>query len=94
MSEWTFFSNHAHVLFLISDHEMVTARELSVKIGITERSVLKIIQDLHAEGFISVEKQGRNNLYRVNTSKRLRHPVESHVEVGHLIDFIGSLSKR
>lgn len=88
MSDWTFFSNHAHVLFLVSVHQKITARELAVEIGITERFVLKIIQDLCAGGYISVDKEGRNNCYSVKESKQLRHPIEAHVNVGQLIELI------
>lgn len=88
MGDWTFFSNHAHVLFLVSAREKITVRQLSLEIGITERFVIKIIQDLQDKGFIIVDKSGRNNRYRFNREKKLRHPVESHVKVGHLIDLI------
>ena len=88
MADWTFFSNHAHVLFVISKHEVISAREISLKIGITERFVHKIIQDLEEGSYITVEKQGRTNYYRVKPKKKLRHPVEAHIKIGTLMDLV------
>jgi predicted ArsR family transcriptional regulator len=88
MSEWTFFSNHAHVLFVLSSKEQITVRELASEVGITERFAHKVINDLQNDGYLSVEKEGRNNRYKVNPKKKLRHPVEGHIQIGPLIKFV------
>jgi DNA-binding MarR family transcriptional regulator len=49
---WTFLTNHAHVLLCLAQGESLTARELSVLIGITERSVQAILADLIADGYL------------------------------------------
>ncbi|MFX0203892.1 MAG: hypothetical protein ACFFCW_47960 [Candidatus Hodarchaeota archaeon] len=46
MKEWTFLTNHALVLVYLAKHPQITALELSMPIGITERAVRKIIADL------------------------------------------------
>ena len=71
MTEWTFFSNHAHILFVISKHGVISAREIASKIGITERFVHKVIQDLEKGAYITVEKEGRTNNYRINPQKKI-----------------------
>jgi DNA-binding transcriptional ArsR family regulator len=88
MADWTFFSNYAHVLFILSSEEDITVRELSLKVGITERSVHKILIDLQENGYVSILKNGRNNQYKLNYNKKLRHPVEKHIKIGQLIDLI------
>lgn len=82
---WTFLSNHAHVLICLSAEPYSRARDLATRVGITERSVQRILRDLIAYGVLSVEKDGRRNRYDINREKPLRHAVEGHCTVGDLI---------
>lgn len=82
---WTFLTNHAHVLLCLSRGESLTARELGLRIGITERAVQVILADLTSGGYLNKTKEGRRNLYTVNRKGRLRHPLEAHHSVGELI---------
>lgn len=82
---WTFLTNHAHVLLCLAHGESLTARELSVRIGITERAIQVILSDLTDGGYLNKAKQGRRNLYTVNRKGRLRHPLEAHHTIGDLI---------
>ena len=82
---WTFLTNHAHVLLCLAHGESLTARELSVRIGITERAIQVILSDLTEGGYLNKVKQGRRNLYTVNRKGRLRHPLEAHHTIGDLI---------
>jgi len=82
---WTFLTNHAHVLLCLAHGESLTARELGVRIGITERAIQVILADLTEGGYLKKTKQGRRNLYTINRKGRLRHPLEAHHTVGELI---------
>jgi DNA-binding MarR family transcriptional regulator len=82
---WTFLTNHAHVLLCLARGEALTARELGVQIGITERAVQVILADLTDSGYLVKKKVGRRNLYTVNRKGRLRHPLEAHHTIGELI---------
>jgi predicted transcriptional regulator len=82
---WTFLTNHAHVLLCLAHAGSLTARELSLRIGITERSVQAILADLIADGYLEKTKVGRRNDYTVNMAGRLRHPLEAAHTVGELI---------
>lgn len=83
---WTFLTNHAHVLLCLAHGEQLTARELGLRIGITERSVQAILADLTEGGYLRKSKVGRRNSYLVNPKGRLRHPLEAAHTVGELID--------
>ncbi len=85
---WTFFSNHAHVYFLLAKNEGIMVKEIATKVGITERSVLGIIQDLDHAGYVQREKVGRSNRYKIIAQKTLRHPLESNVLLKDLVDLI------
>jgi len=87
-NRWTFFTNHAHVLILLSRDPKQVLREVALQVGITERAVQRIIADLEEEGFIKREKLGRQNVYNVYADRQLRHPIESHRKIGHLLKLI------
>lgn len=82
---WTFLTNHAHVLLCLAQGESLTARELGLRIGITERAVQVILADLTDGGYLIKKKEGRRNVYTVNRRGRLRHPLEAHHTIGDLI---------
>lgn len=87
---WTFLTNHAHVLILLSLDSSLVLREVALRIGITERAVQRIIADLEQDGFIERERVGRKNQYRIQAKRPLRHPIESHRSIGDLITLIGA----
>jgi|GEM_PF-186849 len=85
---WTFLTNHAHVLILISKAPDTVLREVAFQVGITERAVQRIIADLERDGFLEREKVGRKNSYRIRPNQPLRHPIEAHRSIGDLIDMV------
>ncbi|MEZ6114987.1 MAG: winged helix-turn-helix transcriptional regulator [Pirellulaceae bacterium] len=86
--KWTFFTNHAHVLILLHQDAELVLREIALRVGITERAVQRIVQDLEDGGFIERERVGRRNHYRVIRDRFLRHPIESHCKIDQLIELI------
>jgi DNA-binding MarR family transcriptional regulator len=85
LPEWTFLSNHGHVLIQLSMNPDSRVRDIAETVGITERSTLSILSDLERGGFISVERVGRRNTYRVNPNKNFRHPNEARKPIGALM---------
>jgi DNA-binding MarR family transcriptional regulator len=87
-SAWTFLTNHAHVLISLASDPELRLREVATTVGITERAVQKIIAELEAGGVISRERDGRRNRYEIHSEVPLRHPVEAHRKVGHILSAI------
>lgn len=85
---WTYFSNHAHVLFCLADNPEMLLREAAAQVGVTERAVQRIVADLEQAGVLSRTREGRRNRYRVDPKVRLRHPVEAHRSVGDLLALV------
>lgn len=85
---WTFLSNHAHVLIVLHNQGDLVLREVAARVGITERAVQRIVQDLEEDGFIRREKIGRKNHYEINTEHPLRHAIEAHRNIGDLLALI------
>lgn len=87
-SSWTFLTNHSHVLIWIAQNPTARMRDIAQRVGITERAVQRIVEDLTEGGYLKVEKVGRCNTYGVVPKKFLRHPVEEHVQVGQLLEMV------
>ena len=85
---WTFLTNHAHVLILLAGDPEMLLREVASTVGITERAVQKIVAELEAGGVLTRERNGRRNHYKIHRDIPLRHPVEAHRKVGHILDAI------
>jgi len=81
----TFLTNHAHVLLLIAQETDVRMRDLAIQVGITERAVQRIVDDLAEIGYIHITKEGRRNHYSVATEANLWHPLEMNCTVGDLL---------
>ena len=87
-ADWTFLSNHAHVLLCIAAEPEALLREVAERVGITERAVQRIVADLERAGYLSRVREGRRNRYELHADLPLRHPVEAHREVRDLIALI------
>ena len=85
---WTFFSNNVHVLVCLTHTPQPTTRQVATQVGITERSVQRILAKLIRAGIVTVKKEGRRNRYELNLDQRLRHPLESHKTIGEFINLI------
>lgn len=87
-NKWTFITNHAAVLTLLDGKEHLTAREVALELGITERYVIQIIKDLEADGYISKRREGRQNRYTINKDLPLRRGDQREVHVRDLLQVI------
>ncbi|MDJ0974123.1 MAG: winged helix-turn-helix domain-containing protein [Planctomycetota bacterium] len=88
LRRWTFLSNHAHVLICLATEPDLVMREVALRVGITERAVLKILSDLEAEGLVTRTRVGRCNHYELHLDQPLRHPLEEHRTVRQLIQLV------
>ena len=85
---WTFFSNHAHVLFCLAANPGMLLRDVAAQVGITERAVQRIVADLEAAGVLARVREGQRNRYKVDPRVSLRHPVEAHRNIGDLLALV------
>jgi predicted ArsR family transcriptional regulator len=87
-ARWTFLSNHSHVLLCLHRDPDLTLREVANLVGITERSVQRILSELEEAGYVHRERRGLRNRYRFRASAPLRHPIEAHCTIGDLIEMV------
>ena len=86
--DWTFLSNYAHVLLCLAENPSARLREVADRVGITERSAMRVITHLDDAGILSREKDGRRNHYLIDMDAPLRHPIEAHCTVGLLLRMV------
>ncbi len=87
-SEWTFLTNHAHVLLSLAANPDTTLREVADRVGITERAAHRIVSELEKEGALTRSRAGRRNHYEIRQEFKLRHPLENHCSVGQLVEMV------
>jgi DNA-binding transcriptional ArsR family regulator len=85
MTQWTFLTNHAHVLLCVSKNPNVRLRDVATMVGITERAAQRIVAELEEAGYLKRERDGRRNLYRLNSDMPLRHPLDRDHHIGELL---------
>ncbi|GAA4399260.1 hypothetical protein GCM10023168_06310 [Fodinibacter luteus] len=86
--DWTFLSNHTHVLVCIARDPSARMREIAGQVGITERAVQRIVADLVEGGYLVRHREGRRNTYAVRAGRPLRHPLEGGTDVRALLDVL------
>ncbi|MGB5412667.1 MAG: helix-turn-helix domain-containing protein [Woeseiaceae bacterium] len=86
--DWTFLSNYAHVLVCLAENPGARLRDVAETVGITERSAQRLISHLDSGGILTRVKQGRRNMYYIDTSAHLRHPIEEDCTVGELLKLV------
>ncbi|MGA8354748.1 MAG: helix-turn-helix domain-containing protein [Solirubrobacteraceae bacterium] len=64
---WKFLTNHAQVLACIAHDPGVLLREISERVGITERAAHRIVTELADGGYITRERNGRRNKYTIQS---------------------------
>lgn len=85
VAEWTFLTNHSHVLVCLAADPDLRMREIAELVGITERATQRIIAELVEGGYLVKERDGRRNRYTVNGDASLRHRVEGDHTLGELL---------
>ena len=86
--EWTFLSNHAHVLVCIDRDPTIRTRDIAAQVGITERATQAIVSDLVDAGYLTRQREGRRNNYTVVVDAPFRHPIEANHSVGDLLKML------
>jgi len=63
-------------------------RDIADTVGITERAVQRIVEDLNTRGYIIIAKDGRRNRYEIQPDVHLSHPLTQHFTLGELLRFL------
>jgi hypothetical protein len=89
---WNFVTSHGVALIEISRDPNATVREISERVGVTERQAHRVLGDLVAAGYLTRSRVGRRNSYCVNEGQPMRHPAVAAHLVGELLSALVPLS--
>lgn len=85
MSDWTFLTDHAHVLVLLAREPRSTVPQLVQQAGLDVATVSAILRDLEAGGYVGREQHADTTYTTIDRTRPLRHPVERQHPVGRLL---------
>lgn len=85
LPRWAFLTNHAQVLVCIAADPAVRLRDISDRVGITERAAHRIVAELSQAGYITRSRVGRRNAYVVHGDLPLPDAVARTQNVGDLL---------
>ena len=71
---WTLFTNHAAVFIHLLEHPEATIRSIADELGLAERTVVGVLQDLRREDYLLVRREGRHNVYQMNPGGLMKRP--------------------
>ena len=89
-NSWHFLTNHAQVLLCIENNPDARMRDIAETVGVTERAAQRITNDLVEDGYVTRERIGRRNRYRINHKARMRHPAQREHPIGELLGLLSS----
>jgi DNA-binding MarR family transcriptional regulator len=87
-NSWHFLTNHAQVLLCIRNNEEARMRDIAETVGVTERAAQRLTNDLVEAGYVTRERVGRRNRYRIDPEARMRHPAQHEHAIGELLELL------
>ena len=87
---WTLLTGHGHVLVEIASNPESRIRDISLVVGLTERSVQAIVADLEAAGYLTRARTGRRVVYTVKRDRLFRHSAQDGHRVGPFLDLLAA----
>jgi DNA-binding transcriptional regulator YhcF (GntR family) len=94
MKDWSFITKHGLVLLYMLRNSRCTMREMAAAIGVTERTIKRILEDLKEAGYITWQKTGKGNLYEIKSTRGLKHELTREVILGDLLNLLNGSTKR
>jgi DNA-binding transcriptional regulator PaaX len=73
---------------------MITAYELALEVGVSERAIRRIIAELQEGGYLTKKKKGRRVEYQVKHHAPLSHETQRDKAVGDLLKVLSAKRKK
>jgi predicted transcriptional regulator len=89
-TRWKFLTNHAQVLVSIGHDPGIRLREISERVGITERAAHKIVDDLVRDAYIERERNGRRNRYTIQAGVPLPERLGRVERIADLLEVLSA----
>jgi len=94
LRKWTFLTNHGAVLAVIAKQTRIKAIDIALELGLTERTVRRVIADLVAEGYVVKKRERGVNRYRLTPGLPLRREAMRDIKIRNLAETFSPHKKR
>ena len=91
---WRFLTSHGIVFIHIVKNPEDTIRRIADELDLAERTVAAILSDLRDDGYVTVAKKGKFNVYSVNPGLPMRHPSHAHYTVRDFFAVLAEMEDR
>ena len=81
-------STYGKVLIVLIEDPSMTARAISIYLGLSETMVAKVFKSLISARLITKTKDKRQNVYKINYEI-----LKNHSDIHHIFDVMGKISK-
>ena len=81
-------STYGKVLIVLIEDPSMTARDVSIYLGLSETMVAKVFKSLISARLITKTKDKRQNVYKINYEI-----LKNHSDIHHIFDVMGKISK-
>ncbi|MEN8662699.1 MAG: helix-turn-helix transcriptional regulator [Lentimonas sp.] len=85
-TKWNLLSNHANVLITLAREPKQPLRQVAYTIRITERAVQRIVAELEEVGYLSRERNGRQNVYKIHKDASMSHVFVTDCTLGQFLE--------
>jgi len=82
--QWSLLSTHGQVYAAIAANPEVRVRDIAETVGVTERTVAQILNDLEDAGHLERTRTGRRNRYDLTVARKVR-PMATAITLGQLV---------
>lgn len=86
---WGFLTAHGQVLLCLLAYPNLRIHQIAAQVGISPRTTHRVLNQLERGGYVRRARDGQRNTYEIDPSRRLRHPLVSHRELGDLLAVLG-----
>ena len=85
VADWSFLTNHARALLSIAHDPDLRLRDIASALDVTERTAYSIVADLTEGGYVAKQKDGRRNVYHIQSHMPVRDSVGRQRAIGELL---------
>jgi len=83
--DFAFLTNHGKTLLVIAGDPEIRMRDIAALLDITERATQRIVAELATAGYIGREREGRRNVYSINTHMPVGLPTPRDIDIESLL---------
>jgi DNA-binding MarR family transcriptional regulator len=84
--DWSFLTTHALALLFVAQEPDSRLRHIADAVGVTERTAHTLMRELADAGYVATERDGRRNIYHVQTHLPVRDSIGRQRAIGDLVD--------